>query len=202
MPVPEIAADSDGPQGKGDSNGVKLLPPPSQPMQVVRAFVTQRCKHDGTLTLRHWRGGWWFWRTTHWAEVEDHTVRCLLYHFTENALYVAADKALVPWAPTRHKISDLVDALAAICILSSEVDQPSWLEDCDSDGTIVSFANGLLDIEQHGLLAHTPRYFNQTAVPFDYDPAAPPPQRWLTFLNQLWPKSMQRSTPWQNGSAT
>jgi putative DNA primase/helicase len=184
--APEIAADSDGPQGMGGSTGVKLLPPPSQPMQVARAFVAERCNHDGTLTLRHWRGGWWCWRKTHWAEVEDRIIRGLLYHFTENALYIA-DKAPVPWAPTRHKISDLIDSLAAICYLSSEFDQPSWLEGCDCNGTIVSVNNGLLDIGQRRLLPHTPRFFNQTAVPFDYDPAAPPPQRWLMFLKQLWP---------------
>jgi putative DNA primase/helicase len=170
--VSEIAADADGPQGMGGSTSVKLLPPPSQPMQVARAFVAEHCNHDGSRTLRYWRGGWWCWRRTHWAEMEDHAVRCRLYHFTENALYIAADMSLVPWAPTRRKISDLVDALAAICILSSEVDQPSWLEGCDSHGTIVSFANGLLDIGQRRLLPHTPRYFNQTAVPFDYDPVA------------------------------
>jgi hypothetical protein len=47
--VPDI--DSDGPQGMGGSTGVKLLPPPSQPMQVARAFVARCCNHDGTLTI-------------------------------------------------------------------------------------------------------------------------------------------------------
>jgi putative DNA primase/helicase len=36
-------------------------------------------------------------------------------------------------------------------------------------------------------MPHTPQYFNTTSVPFDYDPNAVSPERWLKFLNQLWP---------------
>jgi putative DNA primase/helicase len=38
------------------------------------------------------------------------------------------------------------------------------------------------------LLSHTPQFFNQTAVPFPYDAAAPEPKKWLAFLNALWSK--------------
>jgi putative DNA primase/helicase len=129
---------------------------------------------------------WWRWRTSYWREVEDRAVRSMLYAFTENACYAVAKKA-EPWAPTRRKIGDLSEALAACCFLSSDVDQPSWLDERDS-GTIVALTNGLLDIGQRGLLPHTPQFFNQTAVPFDYDPGAPPPRRWLDFMEALWPQ--------------
>jgi putative DNA primase/helicase len=45
----------------------------------------------------------------------------------------------------------------------------------------------LLNVEQRKLLPHTPQYFNQTFVPFEYDPAAPEPIQWLRFLDELWP---------------
>ena len=54
-------------------------------------------------------------------------------------------------------------------------------------GTVVSLANGLLEVEGRRLLPHTPRFFNQTSVPFAYEPRAPVPTRWLRFLNDLWP---------------
>jgi len=57
------------------------------PMAVARTFV-EKCTHDGVLTLRHWRGGWWQWRSSHWIELEDRAVRSLLYAYTENAFYV------------------------------------------------------------------------------------------------------------------
>src|SRR5262245_51523388 len=63
-----------------------FLPPPSEPMAVARIFA-QQCLRDGLLTLRYWRGGWWMWRTTHWIEIENRSVRSILYRFTENALH-------------------------------------------------------------------------------------------------------------------
>src|SRR5262245_61387034 len=67
-----------------------ILPPPSDPMAVARQFVDARCLHNGAdqLTLRHWCGCWWVWRTTHWVEAEPRTVCASLWHFTEHAVYL------------------------------------------------------------------------------------------------------------------
>lgn len=54
-------------------------------------------------------------------------------------------------------------------------------------GIIVAVANGLLEVETRRLLPHSPQFFNQTAVPFDYDKNAPEPKRWYDFLDALWP---------------
>jgi putative DNA primase/helicase len=155
-------------------------------MAVARIFAGE-CLHNNILTLRHWRGGWWMWRKTHWVEVEDGAVRSTLYRFTENALYL---EGIAPrqWSPNKRKIGDVLDALTGICLLPNDVDQPSWLTgEAAIDGTIVSVKNGLLDVGTRCLIAHTPAYFNQTSVPFDYDVSAPQPQRWLDFLAELWP---------------
>ncbi len=154
-------------------------------MDVARVFVEKACLTDGLLTLHHWRGGWWVWRQSYWVEAEDRAVRSLLYRFTEKAVYPAGKDA-APWAPNRRKIGDLIEALAAICILPADRDQPSWLDD-RSMGAVVSLANGLLEVEGRRLLPHTPQFFNQTSVPFAYEPGAPEPTRWLKFLNELWP---------------
>jgi putative DNA primase/helicase len=72
-------------------DGRALLPPPSNPMAVAREYVEQHCRHDGgAVTLRYWRGGWWQWRTSYWAEIESRAVRGMLYAFTENAEYPGA----------------------------------------------------------------------------------------------------------------
>jgi putative DNA primase/helicase len=92
--------------------GGSLLPPPTSPMAVARAFVEDRCTHKDGLTLGHWRGTFWQWKTSHWVEVEDRTVRSQLYGFIENATY-DADGTPMPWLPTRRKIGDLLEALAS-----------------------------------------------------------------------------------------
>jgi putative DNA primase/helicase len=170
----------------GDGDGTQLLPPPSQPMAVARVFVRE-CLHDNILTLRFWRGGWWMWQTTHWIEADNGAVRSILYRFTEHALYHDASGKPQRWAPNKRKIGDLIDALTGICLLPNDFDQPSWLDgEAAEDSVIVSVKNGLLDVGRRRLIPHTAQFFNQTSVPFDYDPDAPVPRRWLDFLGELW----------------
>lgn len=162
----------------------RILPPPSNPMGVARRLA-ERHEHRGTLTLRHWRGGWWTWRTSHWSEREERAVRAEAYAFTEKADYLDPDKALQPWQPTRFKVGNLLEAMAAIVHLDETAGQPEWL---GVDGPpVVAVANGLLRLDGRELLPHTPRYFNQTAVPFSFDPEAGPPAAWIAFLDKLWP---------------
>jgi putative DNA primase/helicase len=169
----------------------QVLPPPTDPMAVARKFVEHCCLHygeTGELTLRCWQGAWWAWRTTHWTEVEEREVRSLLYAFTEHALYYTSNGSLSSWLPTRRKIGDLLEALCVPLLLSNNVDQPCWLDHRDIAGPVVATTNGLLDVSTRTLHPHSPMFFNVTSVPFAYDPGAPPPRRWLDFLDQLWPQ--------------
>jgi putative DNA primase/helicase len=176
----------DDERDRSDAQEGGLLPPPNQPMAVARVFVARHAMHGDLFKLRYWRGGWWTWRTTHWAEVGEGHVKSALWQFTEHARYPKGLNA-APWAPTDHKIHDLTSALKAICILDDEQDQPGWLDGRGTSGMIVSVANGLLDVERRRLIPHAPSYFNQTSVPFNYDPNAPAPRRWLAFLAELFP---------------
>ena len=176
-------------RAKARANGqadVRLLPPPSEPMKVARSLAGELYTHEdgATPTLRHWRGGWWQWRTSHWVEIEQRAARAAAYAFTETAMYAKKDEP-VAWSPNRHKIADLLEALAAIVHLPESVAQPVWLDGRDS-GVVVATANGLLDVDTRVLAEHDPRFFNVTAVPFDYDPDAGPPWRWFRFLEDLW----------------
>ena len=162
-----------------------MLPPPSDPMAVARELVQRRYTGPGALTLRHWRGGWWTWASSHWVEREDRAVRKECYAFTERAVFLS-EKGVRPWKPTRSKVGNLLEALGAITHLDETVDQPSWIDGHRGEA-VVAMANGLLVLERRRLLPHSPHYFNQTAVPFDYQPEAPQPARWLGFLSELWP---------------
>jgi putative DNA primase/helicase len=171
-------------------NVPSTLPPPNRPMKVARVLAAERYQlQDETPTLRHWRGEWWQWRASHWAEVEQRAVRGEAYKFAERAVYermkLNGDREFEPWSPNRHKIGDLLEALAAIVHLPESLAQPAWTDGRDS-GVIVATANGLLDVTSRELLEHDPRFFNVTAVPFAYDPQAPAPKRWLKFLEELW----------------
>jgi putative DNA primase/helicase len=177
-------------RSNGKPDNVRTLPAPTEPMKVARVLARERYQlDDGTPTLRHWRGGWWQWRTSHWAEIEQRAAKSAAYAFAEHALYERekpnGEIEILPWSPNRHKIADLLEALSAIVHLPESVHQPAWL-DGGHDGPIVACTNGLLDVRRRELLAHTPRFFNVTAVPFDYEPDAIQPSRWFSFLHDLW----------------
>jgi putative DNA primase/helicase len=172
-----------------------LLPPPGAPMKVARRFVADRYTHvTGRLVLRHWRGGWWHWQTSHWAEVEDRAILAAAYAHTEHADYQELDATgnvtVRAWSPNRHRIADLLDALRAVTHLAEQTNQPGWLDGTPS-GVIVACANGLLNVHTRTIYPHDPAFWNQTAVPFAYDPDAPDPARWLGFLDELWPGDIE-----------
>jgi putative DNA primase/helicase len=185
MSVEELARIAEG--MRSDKRGPVVLPPPGQPMAVARLFVEQRCTRQDVPTIRCWGGVWWTWHGAHWSEVDERTVRSLLYHFTEKAVYRDSEGNLAPWAPTRHKVGNLLEALAAITLLPQDFVQPCWLDGRRS-GQIVAVQNGLLDIDSRELYPHTPLYFSTVSVPFPYEPTAPEPHRFFEFLGELWPQ--------------
>ena len=128
-----------------------MLPPPTIPMAVAREFVEQCGRADkGEPTIRHWRGGWWVWRQSHWREIDDREMRSMLYRYTERATYVNAKGDVVAWAPNRHRVGDLMEALSAVALLAADINQPTWLDGRNAT-TIVATANGLLDVEYQRL---------------------------------------------------
>ncbi len=163
------------------------LPAPSTPMDVARVLIEERYSREGAPTLRHWRGGWWQWCGPRWVEVEQRAMAAETYRFTEHAHYFDGKDEPKPWAPNRHRIGDLLDALAAGVHLPEDVAMPSWLDERDYDGLLVSCANGLLEVGRRALIPHTPWFLNGTSVPFEYAENAPGPARWVEFLETLWP---------------
>jgi putative DNA primase/helicase len=179
------------------------LPAPSDPMGVARVLIEDH-NYDGELTLRHWRNGWMQWRGTHWVEAEEKAIRSWLYERLESAEYWHVQPATKtreeiceqrPWNPNRHKVADVLDALAAVAHTSEGIDPPEWLLVRSGPRTnpmyiaheIVACSNGLLHVGTRKLFDLTPLFFNRVAVPFAYEPTAAEPVRWLQFLNQLWP---------------
>ena len=120
-------------QVKIESEAGEQLPPPTAPMTVAREFVRRCCTYNGAageLTLRYWNGGWWTWRTTHWAWWRSE--RCARSSMPSPSKRSSIDEGkFKPWSPTRRKIGDLLEALAAIVILADEFEPPCWIDGRD-----------------------------------------------------------------------
>ncbi|MGK3106256.1 phage/plasmid primase, P4 family [Streptomyces sp. WAC05858] len=170
------------------------LPAPSNPMAVARRLLPDWQTDDGHLVCRRWRGSWMRWTGSCWRELDEQQVKKSMYERLEHATYQAGtDKDGQPdirdWAPTKPKISNLLDALGAITLLPTDMDAPTWTdsETADEDRSpIVACENGLLRIRDRALLPHSPGFFNLVSVPFAYDTTAAAPT-WEHFLSQIWP---------------
>lgn len=183
----------------------ELFPAPNNPMAVARFLSPAWRDEDGTLTRRYWRGAWMRWEGSYWREMDEQEVRASLYKKLEHAQYWAGqDKkgndVIRPWAPTKRKVGDLMDAIGAVTHLRASVDAPAWIgqprdglsRDSEhsyaqgKDSPIVACTNGLLRVAGRELVPLTPAFFNLVSVPFDYAPDATSPT-WEKFLAQLWP---------------
>jgi putative DNA primase/helicase len=146
------------------------------------------------------------WAGSHWQELDDQQTRTSLYGHLEHARYLhtapngASEER--DWAPTARKVSDLMQAMAAVTHLPPRIDPPAWIGPpadplttpsaqpettaVRGHGPIVACTNGLLRVADRALTDLTPGFFNLVSVPFDYDPAATAPT-WQTFLDRAWP---------------
>ena len=126
------------------------LPPPDEPMAVARQFIDDRFQRGEHVILRRWRGGWWSWQTTHWVETDDARVRGWAYGTasTPSHRHVGQDATTRAWAPTRYKMLNLLEALAAIVHLPDDVHPPQWITSTPSEPAteMVSVQNGLLHV--------------------------------------------------------
>ncbi|MFF6990491.1 phage/plasmid primase, P4 family [Streptomyces sp. NPDC010273] len=170
------------------------LPPPSNPLAVARRLLPDWQSEDGKLVCRRWRASWMRWTGTCWREIDEAQIRKAMYERLEHVVFLAPTKdgetEERDWAPTKQKISNLLDALGSITLVPTDTDAPSWIDDQGApeqdQGLIVACENGLLRIHDRALLPHGPEFFNLGSVPFAYDPTATAPT-WERFLAQVWP---------------
>jgi putative DNA primase/helicase len=166
----------------------RLVAAPTHPMAVARGLVNEVYLRPEGVVLRDHRGHFYHWDGRCWPEVEQRDVRGTAYQWLEDAAYVHPEKGELPFAPSRRKIDDVVDALRAVVRLESKHEAPTWTDGRTDlkPSEIVSMSNGLLHVPTRTLSPHTPTFFVHHSLPFAYVPMAPAPSQWLDFLHQLW----------------
>jgi putative DNA primase/helicase len=170
----------------GEDNDVVLLDP-RNPMAIARALVTTRFS-NGHRLLHHHRGTFWLLQSNHYARAANETIRTAAWTFMEDARRIA-NKQSVPFKPRSAIVSNVLDALAAVCHLDGGIEPPAWLDEADEHPAAAEMfpvANGLLHLPSGELHPPSASYFGLTASDVTFDPFAGKPTHWLTFLGQLF----------------
>ena len=175
-----------------------IVPPPTSPLAVARQFIADRYAHNLGARLVAHRGLFYEWSTTHWNEVAGGDVRAQLYEWLEHAVYLK-DGIPTPFDPTRHKIADVLDALAGAEHVAADVEPPRWRQGKPpwGDDEVVAMQNGLLARSTRTLHPHSPQLFNRHVLAFAFDQAAPTPDRWHRFIREIWDEDSETITTLQ-----
>lgn len=168
-----------------------LILNPADPLPSARAFLKQLHIVDGVLALRHQSSVFYEYEPSAYHECDEASIRAGLYVFLEKSQRWTDGKPakLVPFQPNRAKVENVLDAMRALCNLPATSAAPCWLQDDPGRNPfdLLAFLNGILHIPTRTLLPATPAFFTLAGLDFDFDPLAPCPTNWLTFLNVLWP---------------
>jgi putative DNA primase/helicase len=172
--------------GIGEDSDIVLLDP-RDPMAIAHGLVTARFS-NGHRLLHHHRGTFWLAQSNHYALASNETIRTAAWIFMEDARRIV-NKESVPFKPRSAIVSDVVDALAAVCHLDGAIEPPAWLDEADNHPAAAEMfpvANGLLHLPSGELYPASANYFGLTASDVTFDPDAGELVHWLTFLGQLF----------------
>lgn len=173
----------------GNGSDDSIILDPSDPLPSARALIEQRYQIGDHRTLHHHAGVFYEWSGACYPRADDAAIRAIVYAFLESALRPDGK----PFQPTTLKVNNVLDALRAASNVPSTVAPPAWLEYTPDlpPHEIVACTNGLLHLPTRDLMPATPAFFSHNAVEFAFDPKAPSPGRWLTFLEELWNKDQE-----------
>jgi hypothetical protein len=198
-------ASNDG-KDSADSKDDRLPVPKDDHMG--RARIYRKTKRPN---LYHYRDDYYDHEGGHYTIIDDDTIRADLYSFldtcskevprrqkptvdpsapnkssvSETGEALKGKPTVVPFAPNKSSVSETSEALKALGHVVPTVEQPHWLDGRagPDPADLICFPNGILNINSNRFTPPDPMLFTPHGVGFDYDPNAPAPTEWLTFLD-------------------
>jgi putative DNA primase/helicase len=157
--------------------------------------VAEQFKAAEFPTLLNHQDEWLAWDGSAYQPLEAATVESRVAEFLQRAkvrVFVKGKAELIAFKPKSKDIGEVYSALKRAChVPINTMSPPVWLRDAPEEyaalapKNLISFQNGLLDIDTRTLYPATPFFFTRTALAITYDADAPAPEQWLKFLDEV-----------------
>lgn len=185
---PEADAGKEGATPNQPAGNGPVILEPKAPMRWAEAFIAARYTVGGVPTLWFLQGNWYVWKGTHYTKATGHAIGKQLYAFFDKA-FIGKATGAEPFNPNQSKVNLTLSVLQHMQLLETRLAPPFIIEPAGLSPLVgaIILRNGCLDIETKTLVPPDPRLFAVNCLPFDYNPEAPQPKRWLEFLRELWP---------------
>ncbi len=181
-------------QESGDTGGDPNILKDDVAHTIARGWLDRERMQDELPTIRCYKSQWIQYENGHYSDCDREKFRGSIYHFLEGKLVPKTDVRgginLVPYKPTRAKVSDIIDALSDWCTIDR--DPPVWLRDDKRPvpANLVAFRNGLLDVNEYvngniKLYDPTPALFSYNILPYDFDEDAHS-ELWEQFYKEIF----------------
>jgi P4 family phage/plasmid primase-like protien len=161
---------------------------------IAKSWMEDELLQDGFPKIRLYKGIWLEYLKGRYKKQAVELLRGELYRYLEGKqcrkLDINGVITIVPYRPSRAKISDVFDALNQWCPIIE--DPPLWLDDQEHPDPInlISFKNGILDVDCYTkgkIVLHnpTPAFFNMNVIPYDFDETLES-DKWDDFLLDIF----------------
>lgn len=143
---------------------------------------------DNQPRLTYWKETFWYWTRGRYGELPESEVRARLIEYLNRGFVQVG----------RTAIGNVLEQLRAQSFLTSRIEPPAWLgktkrkdwapHDLLVCKNAIVHLPSLFESEDH-TIPPTPALFATTGLDFDFIPGdeCPRPDRWLSFLDELWP---------------
>ncbi|MDG3003270.1 DNA primase family protein [Paludisphaera mucosa] len=165
---------------------------------LAEGYMRERRRHGENSTILFWNDEWHTWDAGAWSRTSPRVVSAgvtkhCLAHFRRRAKATGATMRNVG----TRTVGNVMTILGAKALVDPRdvLEQPAWLGVAGPPpAECLNCRNGILHLPtaiekgpEAALTPPTPRFFAANVLDYDFDPEAPRPERWLSFLKEVWP---------------
>ena len=174
--------------GEVTDDGVLILDL-AAPRKAAREFITRVFTFEGHRSIVFHQGEYFIFDKGRYRSLELTALQNSIYEFLETS-FINKDKQLKQIKPRKQDVDAIEHALRSLVLIEKDILQPPcWItgEGSRTEDLVVCH-NGIFALDRGVLLPLTARLFTLNALDICYDPNAAQPERWLSFLREVFPE--------------